>query len=203
MVEDFHQQSLHNGIDPMLFTPDYGTSNPVSIKLRDEDYQDVIGQIKSLFEISFPDNAFSYSILEDNFNKQYQSDKQFGNIINVFTGLAIIISCMGLIGLSSCAAVQRTKEIGIRKVLGASITSIISLLSIDFIKSVLYATLLSIPATYFFSGTWLMNYAYRITPDLLIFTLPVVTILIIATVTISIQVLKTARTNPVDTLKYE
>lgn len=203
VVEDFHQQSLHNGIDPMLFTPDYGTTNPVSIKLSDEDYLAVINQLKSLFQTSFPDNAFSYSILEDNFNNQYQSDKQFGNVITVFTGLAIIISCMGLIGLSSYAAVQRTKEIGIRKVLGASVTNIISLLSIDFIKLVLIATLLSIPATYYFSDAWLINYAYRITPNLFIFTLPIVAILIIATLTISIQILKTAKTNPVDTLKYE
>ena len=203
VIDNFHQQSLHNSIEPMLFTPDYGTSNPVSVRLRSEDYQTVLGQIKSLFEKSFPDNAFSYSILEDTYKNQYQDDKQFSSVVNIFTVLAIIISCMGLIGLSSYTAIQRTKEIGIRKVLGASITSIISLLGIDFIKLVLFATLLSIPLAYFASINWLMNYAYRISPDVFLFALPVITILVIATVTISAQILKTAKTNPVDTLKYE
>jgi putative ABC transport system permease protein len=203
VVENFHQQSLHNSIEPMVFAPDYDAFNPVSIKLMTEDYQPVLSEIKSLFEISFPDNAFSYSILEDSFNNQYHDDKQFGSVINIFTALAIFISCMGLIGLSSYTAVQRTKEIGIRKVLGASIASIILLLGIDFIKIVLFATVLSIPLAYFASSNWLMNYAYRITPDIFLFVFPVITILIIAAVTISAQILKTARTNPVDTLKYE
>lgn len=203
VVENFHQQSLHNPIEPMLFGPDYDRFNPVSIKLRNEDYQPVLSQIKSLFEISFPDNAFSYSILEDNFQHQYHDDKQFGSVINIFTALAIFISCMGLIGLSAYSAIQRTKEIGIRKVLGASITSIIMLLGIDFIKVVLFATMISIPLAYFASSNWLMNYAYRITPDIFLFAVPVITILIIAAVTISAQILKTAKTNPVDTLKYE
>lgn len=203
VVENFHQQSLHNSIEPMLFTPDYGTSNPVSIKLRSEDYPAVLGHLKSLFEKSFPDNAFSYSILEDTYNNQYQDDKQFSSVITIFTVLAIIISCMGLIGLSSYTAIQRTKEIGIRKVLGASLNNIVSLLSIDFIKLVLFATLLSIPLAYFTSIIWLMNYAYRITPNVFLFAIPIISILILAGVTISTQILKTAKTNPVDTLKYE
>jgi putative ABC transport system permease protein len=203
VVENFHQQSLHHSIEPILFTPDYGIYNPVSVKIRSEDYQTVLGQIKSLFEKSFPDNAFSYSILEDTYENQYHDDKQFGKVVNIFTGLAILISCMGLIGLSSYIAIQRTKEIGIRKVLGASITSIISLLVVDFIKLVLFATLISIPLAYFASSNWLMNYAYRITPGVFLFALPVITILIIAAVTISAQTFKTAKTNPVDTLKYE
>jgi putative ABC transport system permease protein len=203
VVENFHQQSLHNSIEPILFTPDYNTFNPISIKLRSEDYQPVLGQIKSLFEKSFPDNAFNYSILEDSYKNQYQDDTQFSEVVNIFTALAVIISCMGLIGLSSYTAVQRTKEIGIRKVLGASITSIISLLGVDFIKLVLFAAFLSIPLAYFASNSWLMNYAYRIIPDVFLFALPVITILIIAAVTISVQIFKTAKTNPVDTLKYE
>ncbi len=203
VVDDFHQESLHNSIEPMLFTPDYDRFNPVSIKLRNEDYQPVLSQIKSLFEKSFPDNAFSYSILEDKFQNQYHDDKQFGSVINIFTALAIFISCMGLIGLSSYTAVLRTKEIGIRKVLGASIASIIFLLGIDFIKLVLFATMLSIPLAYFASNNWLMNYAYRITPDFFLFAAPVFIILIIAATTISVQILKTAAISPVDTLKYE
>lgn len=203
VVGNFHQQSLHNAMEPMLFTPDYDTFNPVSIKLKSEDYRTVLSQLKSLFEKYFPDNAFSYSILEDTYENQYQDDRQFNSIINVFTVLAIIISCMGLIGLSSYTAMQRTKEIGIRKVLGASITSIVSLLSIDFITLVFLATLLSIPIAYFVGTKLLMNYAYRITPDAFLFAVPVVTILVIAGLTMNVQILKTAKMNPVDTLKYE
>jgi putative ABC transport system permease protein len=117
--------------------------------------------------------------------------------------LAIIISCLGLVGLSSYTAVQRTKEIGIRKVLGASLFNIVSLLSSDFIKLVTLATLLSLPISYFAMNNWLESYAYKITLGWMLFVVPLILILLIAAVTISFQVLRTAMTNPADTLKYE
>ncbi|HMI65211.1 MAG TPA: FtsX-like permease family protein, partial [Cyclobacteriaceae bacterium] len=128
---------------------------------------------------------------------------RFGSIISIFTVLAIIISCLGLIGLSSYTAVQRTKEIGIRKVLGASLLSIVSLLSIDFIKLVFLATVLSLPIAYFAMRYWLEGYAYRTSIGWMLFLVPVVLILVIAALTMSFQVMKTAMTNPAETLKYE
>lgn len=203
VVENFHQQSLHNAMEPILFTPDYGTFNPTSIKLTGNDYQTSIDQIKMTFEKFFPDNAFNYFFLEDSFKNQYKRDSSFGIILNIFTALAVIISCLGLIGLSSHSARQRTREIGIRKVLGASVKSIVALLSIDFIKLILLATVLSVPVVYFPVNGWLMNYSYRISPGVILFVLPIVAILTIAGITIIAQVLNTAKANPVDTLKYE
>ena len=124
-------------------------------------------------------------------------------MVNIFTVLAIIISCLGLIGLSSYTAVQRTKEIGIRKVLGASLPSIVTLLSFDFLKLILVASLLALPVAYFSINQWLLAYAYRISPGWILFVLPVLMILIIAAVTMSFQIIKSALANPADTLKYE
>jgi putative ABC transport system permease protein len=117
--------------------------------------------------------------------------------------LAIIISCLGLIGLSSYTAIQRTKEIGIRKVLGASLVNIVSLLSVDFLKLIALATILSLPVSYFALKNWLEVYAYRIPLGWMLFGVPVIMILLIAAVTMSFHVMKTAMTNPADTLKYE
>jgi putative ABC transport system permease protein len=124
-------------------------------------------------------------------------------VISIFTGLAIIVSCLGLVGLSSYTAVQRTKEIGIRKVLGASIVSIVSLLSVDFVKLVFIAAIISLPIAYFSMDSWLQAYTYRITPDWIQFALPVGAVLLIAGLTISFHVVRAARTNPANTLKYE
>lgn len=203
VVENFHQQSLHSAIEPLLFTPDYGTFNPTSIRLSGGDNKGSIARIRSVFEKIFPDNAFNYSFLEDTFRNLYKGDSRFGVILNMFTGLALVISCLGLVGLSAHSARQRTREIGIRKVLGASVKSIIGLLSIDFIKLIVLAALLSIPVAYFPLKDWLMNYSYRISPGIVLYVLPIVAVLMIASLTITLQVLKTARTNPADTLKYE
>jgi len=163
----------------------------------------VMASVKDVYVTYFPGNSFEYFFLKDRYNRQYSDDNSFGKIISIFTGLAIIVSCMGLIGLSSYTAIQRTKEIGIRKVLGASIMSIVSLLSIDFIRLVVIAALLSIPIAYFSMQNWLQTYAYRITPGWMQFVTPLGVVLLIAVITISFQVLKAAMKNPADTLKHE
>lgn len=203
VVENFHQQSLHTAIEPMLFTPDYGTFNPTSVKLTGNDHQSSIGEIKTLFEKFFPDNAFQYYFLEDQFNQQYKDDRKFSTLTKVFTILSVVISCLGLVGLSTYTAIQRTKEIGIRKVLGASVISIIALLSIDFIKLMLVAVVLSAPIAYLGMEEWLSRYAYKINPGVLMYVMPTGCILLIAVATICGQVLKTAKRDPVNTLKYE
>jgi putative ABC transport system permease protein len=206
VVNDFHQQSLKRPIEPMIFAPAYSTYSSTSIKLATGDEsqtQQKIADIKAAFLKSFPDNAFDYTFMAESFRGQYRDDNRFAKVISMFTALAIIISCFGLVGLSSYTAAQRTKEIGIRKVLGASLTSIVTLLSADFIKLVLLATLLALPIAYFTMQKWLESYAYKITPGVMIFTLPVLMIVFIAAFTMSFQVLRAAMTNPADTLKYE
>jgi putative ABC transport system permease protein len=141
--------------------------------------------------------------LETTFKNQYLDDIRFSKIVNTFTVLAIIIACLGLIGLSSYTAVQRTKEIGIRKVLGASLYNIVALLSSNFLKLIIVACLLSLPIAYFTMHDWLATYAYRISLGWSLFAAPIALILLIAAATLSFQLLKAAMTNPVDTLKHE
>lgn len=204
VVNDFHQESFKNPMEAMVFRPTYSTYHEASVKLNNGvDALAILPQLEATFNKYFPDNSFRYFFLEDTYKTQYNDDNRFGKVISTFTVLGIIISCLGLIGLSSYTALQRTKEIGIRKVLGASLFSIISLLSADFMKLVLLATLLALPLAYFAMENWLMTYAYRIPLEWLLFVMPVLLILFIAGFTISFYVLKTARTNPAETLKYE
>lgn len=203
VITDFHQESLKKPKEPMIFRPSYGTYSPTSVKLQPGQEQQVIAEAETVFNRFFPGNAFQYQFLEDRYNNQYNDDNRFGQVVGIFTGLGILISCLGLIGLSSYTAVQRTKEIGIRKVLGATTASIVTLLSADFIKLVLLATALSLPIAWYTMSEWLAAYPYRITLGVLVFAIPVVLILIIAAVTISAQVLKTAMADPARTLKYE
>jgi putative ABC transport system permease protein len=164
--------------------------------------QTLTTEVEKIFEKFFPDNAFSYVYLEDSYNAQYNDEKRFAKVIVIFTVLGIIIACLGLIALSSYTAVQRTKEIGIRKALGASLSSIVTLLSADFIK-LLAAIILALPIAYMVMEKWLVNYPYRISLQWFLFIIPAGLILFIALITISFQIIKTARTNPADTLKYE
>jgi len=206
VVGDFHQESLRKPREAMVFRPSYDTGNPTSIKLDAEQVNDMpalIAEVEAVYQRFFPDNAFAYFFLEDRYRRQYVDDNRFGSIIEVFTWLAIVISCLGLIGLSSYTAVQRTKEIGIRKVMGASLTSIVTLLSTEFVRLVVVASVLALPIAYFAIRNWLEGYAYRITPGILSYALPIIMILLIAALTMSFHVVKAALTNPVDTLKYE
>jgi putative ABC transport system permease protein len=203
VVKDFHQESLKKPKEPIIFLPTYSTYGPTSIKFKRADTEGLIAEVQKVYKKFFPDNAFSYVFLEDSYKMQYSDEKRFAKIIIIFTVLGIIISCLGLIGLSSYTAVQRTKEIGIRKALGASLASIVTLLSADFIKLVFAAIVLALPIGYYMMETWLTKYPYRIPLQWFLFIYPALLILLIAMLTISFQIMKTARTNPANTLKYE
>lgn len=203
VVNDFHQESMKKPMEPIIFFPTYGAYQSTSIKFEGDVSKEAITSVEATYHKFFPGNAFLYSFIEDRYKQQYRDDNRFNTIINIFTVLAIMISCLGLIGLSSYTVVQRTKEIGIRKVLGASIVSVVSMLSADFIKLVLLAVLLSLPIAYFTMEDWLQGYAYRIALGWALFVIPLVLIMLIAGLTISFQVLRTAMTNPAETLKYE
>lgn len=202
VVSDFHQESLKNPKEPMVFVPAYNEGSVTSIKLLPE-YMSSLLEIENIFHKFFPDNAFEYFFLKEKIDAQYKDDVRFSNIINIFTFLAIIISLLGLTGLSSHAAAQRTKEIGIRKTLGATVIHIVTLLSGDFMKVIAVAIILSVPISWYTIQEWLEGYAYHISPGLLAFVVPVLIILLIALITIGLQVFKTARTNPAKTLKHE
>jgi putative ABC transport system permease protein len=190
-------------MEPIFFRPVYSTSSPTSVKINTKDLQKTVAEIEATYKKFFPGNSFEYTFLEDRYRRQYNDDTRFGKVVGIFTVLAIIVSCLGLVGLSSYTATQRTKEIGIRKVLGASLANIVTILSFDFIRLVLIAVMLSLPIAYFSMQNWLEEYAYRITPDWTLFVFPIGIIILIAAVTISFQIIKTAMTNPAETVKYE
>jgi len=203
VVKDFHQESLHKPMEPLIFRPTYSTYASFSIKIQAEDKTQLLASVESTYKKFFAGNSFEYFYLEDRYNRQYNDDTRFGKVVSIFTVLAIIVACLGLIGLSSYTAIMRTKEIGIRKALGASVMNIVSILSVDFVRLVIIACVLSLPIAYYSMNKWLEAYTYKISLGWMLFAFPIFIVIVIAAITIGFQVLKTALTKPVDTLKYE
>jgi putative ABC transport system permease protein len=165
--------------------------------------ESTIAGIKKEYERIFPGSPFEYFFADEYFNKQYESERQFGRVFGLFAGIAILVACLGLFGLASFTILNRTKEIGVRKVLGASVSNILFLLSKDFIRLVLLANLIAWPIAYWTMQEWLTNYEFSISISPWLFLLPGLLVLIIAMLTVSIQTIKTARSNPAKALKYE
>ena len=151
----------------------------------------------------FPGNPFDFFFLDDHFERQYQADVQFGQVFALFASLAIFIACLGLFGLASYMTSQRTKEIGVRKVLGASISSILALLSKDFTQLIIVAILLATPMSWWVMQQWLDSFAYQMDMSWWVFAVPALVLLLIALTTVSVQTIKAARNNPVDSLRNE
>ncbi len=208
VVRDFNQESLHKKVGPIVFALKKYLDAPwagefYSVKLDTKDIPATIVQVKEKWESAFPGSPFDYFFLDDYFNNQYQSDQQFEIIFSLFSLLAILIACLGLFGLSSYMILQRTKEIGIRKVLGATTRSVVTLLSRDFIQLVLIASILALPVIYYGVKSWLDHYAYHMKIHWWLLALPVLLVWILSLVTISIQAIKTSLSKPVTSLKYE
>ena len=202
VVKNYYQRSPKEKHIPMLFK--YGEyASYFTIRIDPDRVKETISSVKATWNGLFPNSVMYYFFLDEKYNQQYQSDARFGMVIGTFSVLAVIIACLGLFGLSSFTIVQRTKEIGIRKVLGASVTQIVRLLSQDFVVVVMIAALLAIPVSYFAMKEWLSNYAVRINLNAWMFVLPVILILIIALVTVSFQTIKTAVSNPTNSLRQE
>jgi putative ABC transport system permease protein len=146
---------------------------------------------------------FRASVEGQHYNKQYQADQQFGRVFGIFSGLAIFIACLGLFGLSSLTAIQRTKEIGVRKVLGASVNSILTLVSKDYIILMGVAIIMATPLTWWIMSRWLQDFANRISLSWWIFALPSLLVMFIAFITVSFHTIRVARTNPTKSLRYE
>jgi putative ABC transport system permease protein len=203
IIKNYHHLSLKNDIQPQVFFYRAATWSYFTIKLSGNNLQYEMEIVKGEFSTAFPDNPFEYFFLDQFFNSQYQADQKFEKIFALFSTLAILISCTGLFGLMSYTIVQRTKEIGIHKVLGASIGNLAVLLSKDLVKLVLLASVLILPVTYFATNKWLNNYAYHINVTSWLLIAPVLIVLMLATITISYQSFKAALTNPVKSLRSE
>jgi len=203
VINDVHQKSLRYPLEPTIYLPSYGTNNPISVKVGSKDIASTIALIKSKYQTFFPGNFFDYYFVDEKFNRQYSDDQLFGKVFGIFAGFAIFIACLGLFGLSLFATAQRTKEVGVRKVLGASVSNIVVLLSKDFIKLVVVAFIIASPVAWFVMHNWLQEFAYRIHISWLVFALTGMLSIFIALATISFQAIKAAITNPVKSLRTE
>jgi putative ABC transport system permease protein len=203
VINSFHQLSLKENLQPIYFILQPRALEYFAIHYKGENASAAMTQLKSIWLRHFPDYPFNYFFLNQYFDQQYKYDEKFRDIMGSFSGLAIFVACLGLFGLTSYAIVQRTKEIGIRKVLGATVYNVIGLFTRDFVKLVLLANIIALPLVYFAITRWLENYAYKINIGWPFFVVPLILILTIALITISLQTLKVAHRNPVDSLKYD
>ena len=205
VVSNHHQESLKEAYDAYIYRLSTDANNFYSLKLHSgtATVSGIIKLAETNWTTHFPGNPFEYFFLDDHFAAQYKADEQFGKTFALFAVLAIIIACLGLFGLASFVTTQRTKEIGIRKISGASIGAILVLLTKDFIKPVLIAFLVASPITYYLLKEWLQGYAFQTDITVWMFVLPALIIMAIALVTISIQTIKAASANPVKSLRTE
>jgi putative ABC transport system permease protein len=203
VVKDFNFTSLHRKIEPLTLPFVPYASRYLSLKVKTENLRETIASIGEVWKKIAPHRPFLYSFLDDDFNKQYKSDFMFRKLFTTFSCLAIFIACLGLLGLATYTAQQRTKEIGIRKVLGADVRNIVGLLSRDFIILVFIAIVIATPVSWYVMNKWLEGFAYRMEISAWIFVLAGVIALTIAVFTISFQSIKSALVNPVLSLKSE
>lgn len=203
VVEDFHYQGLQSQIEPlaMVWRPEmFGI---ITLNINTEDITRTLGIVKDEWETQFPGHPIDYYFLDTYFNRQYQAEERIGKMFTIFTILGVVIACLGLFGLTSFMVEQKTKEIGVRKVLGASIREIVFMLSKQIVRWVLVANLIAWPLAYVVMNVWLNNFAYRIQIGLDILAASAFLAVIIALLTISYQSIKAACANPIDALKYE
>jgi len=203
VMKDFHFKSLQEEIKPLSMRIEPNGCSLVSVKVSANNLPSTISAIESKWNALIPARPFSYFFLDEFFDEQYKSEQRFGKLFLNFAILAIIISCLGLLGLASYSTMQRTREIGIRKVLGATIPNIVNLLSIDFLTLVGIAIIIASPIAWFAMHKWLQDFAYRIPISWWIFAVAAVAATIIAILTVSFQAIKAAVANPVKSLRTE
>ena len=203
VMKDFHPGSFHDQVEPIALWYAPGWYWDMHIKINGTDINETISQLKKIWGQFSPEIPFDYHFLSDKYNLMYKEETKFGNIILSFSILAMIIACMGLLGLTILANAQRTKEIGVRKVNGAKIFEILSMLNKDFLKWVFLAFIIACPIAYYAMTKWLENFAYKTELSWWIFVLAGFIALFIAIATVSWQSWKAANRNPVEALRYE
>ena len=203
VVKDFNFRSLHNKIEPVAFYIYPPWLFHMSVRIGTEDMSRTLAYLEEKLQPYISEQPFSYSFLDEDFARLYESEEKSRRIFGIFSLLAVVISCLGLFGLASFTAEQKTKEIGIRKILGSSVLGIVEMLSWRFTKWVILANIISLPVAWYVMNRWLQNFAYRINIGLWIFMLSAALALFIALLTVSFQSIKAATANPVDSLRYE
>jgi len=204
IVKDFHFESLHQRIVPIVFFPVKANSyNDLTVKISGDNFQEGVAYLEKVWKEFLPNRPFEYNVLSDRYDKLYEVEQKQSQLFSIFSGLAIFIACLGLFGLATFNTMQRIKEIGIRKVLGATVPSILTLLSKEIIILIVIANIFAWPLAWIFMGKWLDSFAYHIDMNILIYVGTAVLAVLIALVTVSIQTIKAAMTNPASTLHYE
>jgi putative ABC transport system permease protein len=203
VVKNYHHSSLHDKIDPMIYFLKPEAYSFLSIRIKPDDIPGTISFLRRTVSKYSPNSTFEYYFQDDYFNEKYKSDRRFGATFGYASALAIFIACLGVFGLISFSTERRTKEIAVRKVLGASVQNILGQLSKEFILLVVLSNCIAWPIAFFTMNKWLNSYAYRTNIHVGIFLLAAGLTLIISTITIGIQAFKAASSNPVDSLRYE
>lgn len=204
VVQDFNFRSLHQAVEPLTLRYGYPSNlNRISVAIKSDNIPATLAHLRTTWNLMIPQRPFLYHFLDESFSVQYESDQHFGQLFTFFSCLAICIACLGLLGLSTFMAQQRVKEIGIRKVLGSSVSGIVLLLSKDFIKLILIAIVVAIPLCWWAMNSWLHGFAYRISIGPVVFIEAGTIALVTALATIAWQAIKAARGNPIQSLKNE
>jgi putative ABC transport system permease protein len=203
VVESFHEAGLHEAVSPSTYIMGAGFMKFLTISMVGGNIPDQITEIEQIWKSHFPDKPFQYFFLDNFFNRQYQSDILMGKSITLFSGLAIMIACLGLFSLSVYIIHRKTKEIGIKKILGASVIVITKELCRNFMIPIGLSAFIGIPLSHYLVTWWLKQYAYRIDITFSLFAGPLAVLFLIGLFTIIFQSIKAARKNPVDSLKYE
>ncbi|MDE3214053.1 MAG: ABC transporter permease, partial [Bacteroidota bacterium] len=208
VVKDFHFESLHQAIKPMIFimpatSGNNSNYNTLSVNISGRNVSAALATIKDAWQRYLPDLPYEYTFLDATYGKLYASEQKQEEIFMIFAFIAIFIACLGLLGLSAFAISQRVKEIGVRKVLGARVTGIVTLISKDFLKLVLIASVIAFPVVWYAMDKWLEDFAYRIQIRWWVFILAAVAASLVALATVGFQVVKAALANPVDSLRSE
>jgi putative ABC transport system permease protein len=202
ICKNFNFRSLHHKIGPcVIILSEYGRQ--ISLKVQSDDYTSTITDVKKIYGQIFPNSPFEYYFLDQEFDKLYKTEIRTSSAVSYLTLISIIIACMGIFGLSSYMAIQRTKEIGIRKVMGSSVGQVIFMLTADVVRWILLSFIIAAPMTYYFLNQWLENFSYKTKLSWWIFVGAAVAVMLIALLTVIFQSVRAALKNPTEVLRYE
>lgn len=203
VLKNYHQESAKSPYVPIIHMYSTYFGSLASVKFNNDDPKKQVAQIKEVYASIFPSAPFSFFFMDDAFDKQYKEDEKFQKVFGVLTVFAILIACLGLFGLASFTVTKRKKEIGIRKVLGASVLNVLIILTQSFIKTVLISVLFGVPITYYLANNWLNNFAFRIELNWWLFIVPILLVLILVIFSVGVKTITTAIANPIKSLRTE
>ncbi len=203
VVKNFHTVSLHQPLEPTVLMNDIGGYRTLSLKINQSQLKSIISDVKTKWEAAYPEHIFDYQFLDEHIREFYEGEQKMSILLTVFTSMAIFIGCLGLFGLATFMANQKTKEIGVRKAMGASVESIVLLFSKEYVKLIVIGFLLAAPFVWFLMNKWLEGFAYKITIGPAVFIIGLAITLVIAVLTVGYRSFKAAIVNPIKSLRYE